>query len=149
MVILTNGTVDEPLVTYDGYDARSEIENALFREAKQAWFIQRPPENTKNAFRAHVYLTIITMALTTTFRTWMDQQDKLEQQGKETGIRKFREKVRQENGSKLIVFDGDRYAIFDAYEVVILCGRNVRMPRGVPERIEKNDILNKYGVLLE
>jgi len=149
MVILTNGSVNEPLDTYDGYDARSEIENALFREAKQAWFIQRPPENTKDAFRAHVYLTIITMALTTAFRTWMDQQDKLEQQGKETGIRKFREKVRQENGSKLIVFDGERYAIFDAYEVVILCGRNVRSPRGVPETIEKEDILNKYGALRE
>ena len=149
MVILTNGSVNEPLVAYDGYDARSEIENALFREAKQAWFIQRPPENTKDAFRAHVYLTIITMALTTAFRTWMDQQDKLEQQGKETGIRKFREKVRQENGSKLIVFDGERYAIFDAYEVVILCGRNVRSPRGVPETIEKEDILNKYGALRE
>lgn len=149
MVILTNGTVNEPLVTYDGYDARSEIENSLFREAKQTWFIERPPENTKNAFRAHVYLTIITMALTTAFRTWMDQQDKLEPQGKETGIRKFREKVRQENGSKLIVFDGEKYAIFDAYEVVILCGRNVRSPRGVPERSEKKDILNKYGVLRE
>jgi len=149
MVILTNAPVNEPLVTYDGYDARSEIENSLFREAKQAWFIQRPPENTKDAFCAHVYLTIITMALTTAFRTWMDQQDKLEQQGKETGIRKFREKVRQENGNKLIVFDGERYAIFEAYEVVILCGRNVRSPRGVPERIEKIDILNKYGALRE
>jgi hypothetical protein len=149
MVILTNGTVNEPLVIYDGYDARSEIENSLFREAKQAWFIERPPENTKDAFRAHVYLTIIIMALTTAFRTWMDQQDKLEQQGKETGIRKFREKVRQENGSKLIVFDGEKYAIFDAYEVVILCGRNVRSPRGVPETIEKKDILNKYGALRE
>jgi len=149
MVILTNGTVTKPLVAYDGYDARSEIENSLFREAKQAWFIERPPENTKDAFRAHVYLTIITMALTTAFRTWMDQQDKLEQQGKETGIRKFREKVRQENGSKLIVFDGIRYAIFDAYEIVILCGRNVRSPRGVPETIEIKDILNKYGVLRE
>jgi len=149
MVILTNGTVTKPLVAYDGYDARSEIENSLFREAKQAWFIERPPENTKDAFRAHVYLTIITMALTTAFRTWMDQQDKLEQQGKETGIRKFREKVRQENGSKLIVFDGIKYAIFDAYEIVILCGRNVRSPRGVPETIEIKDILNKYGVLRE
>ena len=149
MVILTNGTVNEPLVTYDGYDARSEIENSLFREAKQAWFIQRPPENTKDAFRAHAYLTIITMALTMAFRTWMDQQEKLDQQGKETGIRKFREKVRQENGNKLIVFDGEKYAIFDAYEVVILCGRNVRSPRGVPETIEKKDILIKYGALRE
>jgi len=149
MVILTNGPVNEPLGTYDGYDARSEIENSLFREAKQAWFIERPPENTKNAFRAHVYLTIITMALTTAFRTWMDQQEKLDQRGKETGIRKFREKVRQENGNKLIVFDGGKYAIFDAYEIVILCGRTVRSPRGVPERIEKKDILIKYGVLRE
>lgn len=149
MVILTNGTVNEPLVTYDGYDARSEIENSLFREAKHAWFIQRPPENTKDAFRAHVYLTIITMALKTVFRTWMDQQEKLTQQGKETGIRKFREKVRQENGNKFIVFDKGRYAIFEAYEIVILCGRTVRLPRGVPETIEKKDILNKYGALRE
>jgi hypothetical protein len=30
----------------------------------------------------------------------------------ETGIRKFREKVREENGSQLIIFNKDRYAIF-------------------------------------
>ena len=30
--------------------------------------------------------------------------------------------------------DQDRYAIFDAYEVFILCGRNVLMPTGVPCR---------------
>lgn len=89
------------------------------------------------------------MALTNAFRTWMDQQDKLEQQGEEIGIRKFREKVRQENGNKLIVFDEDRYAIFDTYEVFILCGRNVRKPTGVPQVVSKQDILRKYGALLE
>jgi len=89
------------------------------------------------------------MALTTAFRFWMDKQDKLESKGAETGVRKFRETVRQENGNKLIVFDGSRYAIFEAYEIVILCGRKVRMPRGVPETIEKKDILIKYGALLE
>jgi len=149
LVILTNATVQDPFVPYDGYDDRSEIENGLFREAKQAWFIENPSENTKEAFRAHVYLTIIVMALTTAFRAWMDKQDKLELKGTETGVRKFRETVRQENGSKLIVFDGVKYAIFEAYEIVILCGRNVRMPRGKPETIEKKDILKKYGVLLE
>ena len=149
MVILTNGPVDKPLDTYDGYDLRSEMENSMFREAKQAWFIQRPANNTKAAFCAHAYLTIITMALTTAFRDWMDRQDKLARQGKETGIRKFREKIRQENGNKLIVFDKDRYAIFDAYELVILCGRNVRQPKGKPETITKEDILIKYGALLE
>lgn len=151
MVILTNGPVDKPLRVYDGYDARSEIENSMFREAKQAWFIQRPPRNTAAAFRAHAYLTVLTMALTTAYQEWMDQQDLsvFAKDGKDTGIRKFREKVKEENGNKLIIFDGDRYAIFDAYEVFILCGRNVRMPTGVPETITQEDILRKYGALLE
>jgi hypothetical protein len=149
MVILTNGSVDKPIRIYDGYDDRSEIENGLFREAKQAWFIERPPRNNADAFRAHVYLTLVVMALTTAFQTWMDKQDKLEQKGQETGIRKFREKVKEENGNKLIIFDEDRYAIFDAYEVFILCGTNVRKPKGEPETITKKDILLKYGVSLE
>ena len=149
MVILTNESVNKPLKIYDGYDARSEIENSLFREAKQSWFIQRPPQNTKDGFRVHTYLTILIMALTTAYRFWMDQQDKLANDGQDTGIRKFREKVRQENGNKLIIFDQERYAIFDAYEVFILCGRNVLMPTGVPAKITKEDILHKYGAQLE
>jgi hypothetical protein len=91
----------------------------------------------------------ITMALTTVFRTWMDQQDEREQRGEQTGIRKFREKVKQENGNKLIVFDEDHYAIFDTYEVFILCGRNARKPTGEPEVISKQDILEKYAALRE
>jgi hypothetical protein len=149
LLILTNGSVQKPLTVYDGYDERSEIENGLFREAKQAWFIQRPTRNNADAFRAHAFLTLIMMALTTAFRVWMDQQDKLARKGQETGIRKFREKVKQDNGNKLIVFDGNRYAIFDTYEVFILCGRNVQKPQGVPETISKKDILLKYGALLE
>lgn len=149
LVILTNGPVQKPLKVYDGYDSRSEIENGLFREAKQAWFIQRPARNNIDAFRSHVYLTILMMALTATFQTWMDQQDKLEEKGVETGVRKLREKVREENGNKLIVFDGERYAIFDTYEVFILCGTNVLMPIGVPATITPRDILLKYGALRE
>jgi len=149
MVILTNGDVNKPLKIYDGYDARSEIENSMFREAKQAWFIERPSQNTKAGFRVHAYLTILIMALTTAYQCWMDQQDELEKDGQDTGIRKFREKVKEENGSKLIIFDQDRYAIFSAYEVFILCGRNVLMPTGVPEKITKEDTLRKYGVRIE
>ena len=69
LVILTNGPVQKPLKSYDGYDERNEIENGLFREDKQAWFIERPPRNTASAFRAHAYFTIIMMTLTTAFRT--------------------------------------------------------------------------------
>jgi hypothetical protein len=149
LVILTNAPVDLPLKACDAYDDRSTIENGLFREAKQGWFIERPACNTAPAFCAHAYLTLITMALACAFRTWMDAQEKLESEGEETGIRKFREKVRQENGNKLIVFEEDRYAIFETYEIVILCGRTVLRPRGVPETITKEDILRKYCVLRE
>jgi len=149
MVILTNGSVDDPIKVYDRYDARSEIENSLFREAKQAWFIERPPVNSKAGFMVHVYLTIFVMALTTAFKDWMDQQDKLEKNGQDTGIRKFREKIKEENGNKLIIFDENRYAIFDAYEVFILCGRNVLRPTGVEEKITREDILIKYGAHLD
>ena len=149
LIILTNGPVKNPLNVYDGYDERSETENSLFRELKQAWFIERPARNSADAFRAHVYLTIITFGLTTAFRYWMDAQDKLNSKGEETGIRKFREKVHEENGNKLIVFDKDHYAIFDVYEVFILCNRNVVMPRGIIETITKEDILRKYKAILE
>ena len=71
------------------------------------------------------------------------EEDK-DKQGQETGIRKYRERIRQENGNKLIVFEDDRYAIFDTYEVFILCGRNVRKPKGTKETITKEDILAKY-----
>jgi len=64
--------------------------------------------------------------------------------GIETGIRKYREQIRRENGNKLIVFEEDRYAIFDTYEVFILCGRTVKKPKGTKERITKKDILSKY-----
>jgi len=149
MVILTNGPVKKPFIVYDGYDERSEIENGLFREAKQAWFIQRAPRNSEKAYRAHVYLTLVTMALTTTFRIWMDAQDKKERRREETGIRKFREKVRTENGNKVIVFNDGQYAIFELYELLILTGSNVLKPLGVTKTITKDDILRKYSVLLE
>lgn len=149
MVILTNDCVKKPLRTYDRYDRRSNMENSLFREAKQAWFIERPARNSKSAFCAHVYLTLTIMALTNVFQVWLAAQDEKNRKGEETGIRKYREKVRLENGNKLIVFDEGRYAIFEAYEVVILCGRTVLRPRGVPESITKTDILRKYGASLE
>ncbi|MCD4823747.1 MAG: transposase [Phycisphaerae bacterium] len=149
LVILTNGPVSKPLKGYDGYDARSEIENALFRESKQGWFIKRPPENSKAGFLVHAYLTILTMALTRAFRDWMTQQEELEDAGEDTGIRKFRQKVRQENANKCIVFHYDRYAIFYLYELLILCGKKVLKPRGVPAKITREDILRKYGALPE
>ena len=89
------------------------------------------------------------MALTNVFQVWFAVQEEKNRMGQETAIRKFREKVRVENSNKLIVFDEGRYAIFVAYEIVILCGRKVLRPRGVPESITKEDILRKYGSAIE
>ena len=156
LVVLTNGPVHTPaaaFAVYDGYDARSEIENGLFREAKQAWFLERPAQNTIGGFRAHVYLTFLVLALTTAFRAWLEAHDKSVWDRKpsdpDVGIRKFRERVREENANHVILFDEDRYALFEAYEVAILLGRRVLKPRGVPETITQEDILRKYGAALE
>jgi hypothetical protein len=104
MVILTNDCVKKPLLAYDRYDRRSNMENSLFREAKKAWFIQRPAKNTKSAFCAHVYLTLTIMALTNVFQVWLAEQNEKNKKGVVTGIRKFRELVRVENANKVIVF---------------------------------------------
>lgn len=157
LVLLTNGPVQTrsaALATYDSYDARSEIENGLNREAKQAWFIERPARNTLGGFRSHVYLTFLVMGLTSAFRAWLEAEDKsvpgLPPRAQPmTGIRKFREMVRQESANCLVVFEGERYAIFEAYEIAILLGRRVLMPRGVPETITQEDLLRKHGVLRE
>ena len=147
LVILTNGPAGDPLKVYDGYDARSEIENSLFRESKQGWFIKRPPENSKAGFRVHAYLTILTMALTRAFRDWMIKQEELEDE--DSGIRKFRQKVRQENANKCIVFHHARYAIFYLYEILILCGKKVLKPHGVPDKISMEDVFRKHGAMVE
>ncbi len=149
MVILTNGPVDKPLKVYDRYDARSEIESGLFRETKQGWFIKGPPENSKAGFRVHTYLTILTIALTRAFRDWMITQEALEFAGEDIGIRKFRQKVRRENADKCIVFYDNYYGIFYLYEILILCGKKVRKPRGLTETITSEDILRRHGVSLE
>ncbi len=147
MVILTNGSVDKPLDVYDGYDARSEIENSLFRELKQSWYLKSPPINTKAGFLIHAYLTILTMGLTTAFRDWMIKQEELENE--DIGIRKFRMKIRAENTDKCIVFCDNRYGIFSLYEILILSGTKVLKPRGITDNITKDDILRKYCVALE
>ena len=144
MVILTNGSVDKPLDIYDGYDARSEIENSLFRESKQSWHLKRPPVNTKAGFLVHAYLTILTMGLTTAFRDWMVKQEELEDE--DIGIRKFRMKIRAENTDKCIVFCDNHYGIFYLYEILILSGTKVLKPKGIPDDITKDDILRKHGV---
>ena len=141
--------MDNPIKVYDGYDARSKIENGLFRESRKSWFIKSPPEKSKAGFMVHAYLTILTMGLTRAFCDWMVQQEKHEDGDVDNGIRKFRQKIRMENANLCIVFEDDRYAISPLYEILILGGKCVLKPRGVPDVIIKEDILRKYSVIQE
>jgi len=129
------------------WDPQSKLPLAMRFSTINVQDIQRAKEVVQQAMdNLKGYATIATLAFDRSFLMgpflwWLDRCRVIFY----VGIRKFREQIRQENGNKLIVFDGDRYAIFDTYEVFILCNRNVLQPRGVPERITKDDILRKYG----
>jgi len=72
-VFLTSLPVNAPLTVIDLYDLRSLIENTLFRELKQGWFLGVFPKKTADAVRGHVYLTILAFNLTNAFRTHVSQ----------------------------------------------------------------------------
>lgn len=126
-VFLTNGTVEQPFVTYDDYDERSLIENLLFREGKQGWNLLHAPTKTSHGVTSHVFMTFLTMALTTAYRS-RETQDEPEDEGEadpaltQMGIRNWRRRLIQENQDQVIVFSGVYYGIFHLMDFVNLMG---------------------------
>jgi hypothetical protein len=112
-VFLTSLPVAEPLGVLDLYDLRSLIENTAFRELKQGWGLENYPKKTAAAVRGHVFLTLVTFTLANAFRT---------QQGQDLTQHGVRRQRAEEETSKVIIFAGDHYAIFDIEEVFILLG---------------------------
>lgn len=111
-VFLTSLPVTEALAVLDLYGLRSLIENTLFRELKQGWFISRFPKKTANAARSHVFLTLTTFNLTNAYRTEAGQALA------RRGIRRQRQ-----DAHYVLVFAGESYAIFDVEEIFIWLGR--------------------------
>jgi len=58
VVYLTNSPVSSPLKVFDDYDERSKIENQLFREGKQGWYLEKAPQKNKRAMVVHAMLTL-------------------------------------------------------------------------------------------
>jgi hypothetical protein len=70
-VYLTNGPVDDPWLTVDGYDDRSWIENGLFRNSKQFWTLTRWfPKRTAEGVRSHLTFVVLLLAVATAYRLW-------------------------------------------------------------------------------
>jgi len=132
-VFLTSLPITDTLAVLDLYGLRSLIENTLFRELKQGWFIGRFPKKTADAVRGHVFLTLTIFNLTNAYRTEAGQA--LAQRG----IRRQRRQWQDTN--QVLVFAGEYYAIFDIEEIFILLGR----PPEICWRVNPTDIYRKYA----
>ena len=132
-VFLTSLPITDALAVLDLYDLRSLIENTLFRELKQGWFLGRFPKKTADAVRGHVFLTLTIFNLTNAYRT------KAGQDLAKRGIR--RQRRDWQNDHHVLVFAGEFYAIFDIEEVFILLGR----PPEICWRVNPAQVYRKYA----
>jgi hypothetical protein len=132
-VFLTSLPVTDALAVLDLYDLRSLIENTLFRELKQGWFLGRFPKKTAYAVRSHVFLTLTIFNLTNAYRT---------ETGQELAQRGIRRQRREwQNCHQVIVFAGEFYAIFDVEEVFILLDR----PPEICWHVNPAQVYRKYA----
>jgi len=141
---LTSLPVNEPLAVIDLYDLRSLIENTLFRELKQGWFLGVFPKKTADAVRGHVFLTILVFNLTNAFRSHVGQDLA------KNGIR--RQRRSWHCAHQILVFAGEFYAVFDIETIFILLGRPPAVCwRVVPDLVYRQyaslGLLNPYGAI--
>jgi hypothetical protein len=106
VVFLTSLEVKNPCYVIDHYDARSLIENCLFRELKQGWNITKIPMKKKSAVISHIILTIVMYSINACYQT--EEGKKLA----EKGIRKLRD-ADMSSIHKVIVFAESYFAVFD------------------------------------
>jgi hypothetical protein len=148
VVYLTNMKVNIPMKVFDEYDERSIIENSLFKEAKQGWFIKHVPQKTERALQVHVFFTLAVFALTNIYKKY--KQEKEEKEAEEEandfllGIRRWREKQNMASQDKGLVFIGERYGIFYLAELMVLLDvkvKDIPLKAGTQE-----EILARYGL---
>ncbi len=131
-VYLTNGDVDDPFHIFDTYDWRSVIENGIFKEGKHPWHLLRFPKRTEAAVVVHGFFTLLVMGLCTAFRLWQAQGATTATSSTEVvpsfssallggeGTARWRQRLREANRDKIIVFIGLAYGIFHLAEFAIL-----------------------------
>jgi len=142
-IFLTNKPIQNPFYVYDKYDDRSLIENELNRTAKQTWFIENPPKKTADAVKLHIYFVMISMAMASAFRG--QQKDEKVGFGVDTGMERYRRKLRAANQDNCAIFVGDKYGIFIAYEPFVVM--DITVTEAQQLGATKEVILKKYGVI--
>lgn len=156
-VYLTNGDVSDPFVIFDTYDWRSVIENGIFKEGKHPWHLLNFPKRTEAAVRVHVFFTLVVMALCTAFRLWQAQAAATSHASSERqpmlssallgseGAARWRQRLREENRDKIIVFIGSCYGIFHLAEFAVLT--HVPIRRLPPSLGSPQAVLQRFGII--
>ncbi|MEO6890850.1 MAG: transposase [Ktedonobacteraceae bacterium] len=155
-VYLTNGEVGDPFMIFDTYDWRSVIENGIFKEGKHPWHLLRFPKRTQAAVIVHCHFTLLVMALCTAFRLWQAQSATTPTGSTEIlptlsstllggeGTARWRQRVREANRDKIIVFIGQAYGIFHLTEFAVLTHvpiRRLPTPLGSSQAV-----LQRFGI---
>ncbi len=155
-VYLTNGEVRDPFHIFDTYDWRSVIENGIFKEGKHPWHLLRFPKRTQAAVIVHGFFTLLVMALCTAFRLWQAQTATTPTSATEVlptlssallgaeGTARWRQRLREENRDKIIVFIGQTYGIFHLAEFAILTHLPLR--RLPPSLGSPQAVLQRFGI---
>ena len=131
-VYLTNGDVGDPFSIFDTYDWRSVIENGIFKEGKHPWHLLRFPKRTQAAVVVHSFFTLLVMGLCTAFRLWQARSASTPTTATEIlptlssallggeGTARWRQRLREANRDKIIVFLRQAYGMFHLAEFAIL-----------------------------
>jgi hypothetical protein len=136
-------TPNDVLYAYDRFDDRSVIENSGNKQAKQAWKLEAPLEKSEAAVYLHTFMIFILMALMAAFRAQEEADNKASAQGKDTGMERYRREVERANRGKVLVRDGECYAVLWAWELAVLGGMQLRWH----DTESVQTILARYGVV--
>lgn len=145
LVILTCAPLESPrdlLAAYDRFDARGVIENAGNKQAKREWTLEAPLEKSEAAVYLHVHVVFLLMGLLAAFRAQQAAEQQADARGEDTGMACYRRAVERANRDKVLVRDGDCYAILWAWELAVLAGLRLRWH---PTETAAT-ILARYGV---
>lgn len=174
-VFITNESVQNPRKPFQLYDERSRIENGVFREGKQDWSLERPPQKSEAGVTVHVYLTLGAIALTRCYRLETEasqraadraaaqrQQadaraaaqrqravsktsDLLSPLQLKLGMERYRLDLKVQNRNKVILFLDDIYGILHVQEMAMLSGVNLR--ERSPGVGNRDETLRKFGLI--
>jgi hypothetical protein len=98
------------------------LENNLFRETKQDWYLEEPPKKTKEGVFLQVYMVMAMKALTKAFLMWQEEQTRLDGLRKEMSWEMYCRKLKMLNRNKLIAFVEAYFGVFLSHEVIMFVG---------------------------